>query len=188
MTEYPYFEGLLSHSYINYTSTKSIRSLELTNKPISSTDSWKPVRFNSNDKWNVIESNKMACTFVCLLVLTTFVMASQARHNVWASPTLKVEFNDEDFGKDSGCYRLNTCIAEYKRYTYNHVVQNNSIGYYRKERKWILFDGIDDSLNACEAKREALDRAYSSKTDALDISSFFNDTWKSSSGTPLDLY
>jgi hypothetical protein len=131
----------------------------------------------------------MACTAVFLFALTMFVMVSQAKFDKWASTSLRVEFNDKEFGKYSGCYRINLRGAKYfKRHTYNHIHQNNSIGYCRDVRQWIIFDGIDDSFDPCDAKGEAVDRAYSSKTDAFDISTSFDDTWKASSGTPLDLY
>ena len=57
-------------------------------------------------------------------------------------------------------------------------------GYCREDRRWFMYKGI--ATDPCSVGEDKL--AQSVKTQSFDISTSFEDTWTSISGSPLDLY
>ena len=57
-------------------------------------------------------------------------------------------------------------------------------GYCREDRRWFMYEG--NVTDVCLAGIQKL--AQSSRTQSFDISTSFEDTWTSVSGSPLDVY
>lgn len=147
----------------------------------------------------VFES-KMICHW-CVVILTSFVfftvmivvMVAQERNDIWSTKELRVRFHDETGIEEySGCFQTNSDSGySSKRHTYHrfegkgHTPTAATIGYCEENRHWVLLKG--DHTNPCIADR-ANELAHSAKTDTFDIQTSFEESWVSSSGTPLEFF
>jgi cell division protein FtsB len=125
------------------------------------------------------------------MLISLFV--AQESNNLWLTRTMRVQFQEGTGLKEySGCYEINDKSSFFQRHTYNSldlgISTASSFGYCRENRQWILFEGNEDYFDPCSASKNDLELARSSKTDAFDISTSFDELWVSSSNTPLDLY
>jgi len=145
------------------------------------------------------EASKWKCTKIVsgLVVLILFgvmilVLLAQGSNRLWVTKILRVQFQDQSLNAYSGCFELNKSKKNwFHRRVYDSVddgTTNTSFGYCRDERQWILFEGYEDHLDPCDAKKEERELARSSKTDTFDISALFDESWVTSSNSPLDLY
>jgi len=133
----------------------------------------------------------MAFLSLALSVAMIYVMVSQQRTDMWITEILRVQFQDDALNEFSGCFNINTDLAWYQRYVYDSAdkgSRNTSFGYCRDERQWILFKGSEDDLDPCEAKKEERELARSPRTNTFDVSALFDESWVSSSNSPLNLY
>jgi len=126
-----------------------------------------------------------------LLCLVIAMMTGQSNNDLWVTKTLRVQFQ-ESTGLESysGCFEMDPDLSFYKRKNYNSYHENpdqGTIGYCKEERKWRLFMNVDEEHNPCDVDRTN-ELAHSGTTDYFDISSSFDDSWYTASGTPLDLY
>jgi len=126
---------------------------------------------------------------VILFIPLFIIIASQEKHNVWTTGTLRVQFQDKtNLQSYNGCYNV-AAKNENKdrRSVFNSLedaTHNATFAYCKTERRWYLFEGTE--TDPCEAREDEL--AHSSKTDSFDISTSFGDSWYSYSSTPLSLY
>jgi len=128
-----------------------------------------------------------------LLVMLTVVAVRQDSPDHWWTTRLRVQFEDgTNMESYSGCYDMvrNTTETRFetKRITYSSFHANPAaarFAYCRDKRKWFLYEG--KTTNACDIKRDQ-QVAYSDITYSFDISSSFESSWYSRSGTPLELY
>ena len=137
----------------------------------------------------------IAVVLICSAIAIT-VMQESERH--WVTQTFRVQFQSRTGLQDySGCYSLDEEISHNKRKNYNSFEANPepaALGYCKETRQWKLFKNEGDGdgeggieNDPCELTREN-ELAHSGATDYFDISSSFDDSWFSASGTPLDLY
>jgi hypothetical protein len=122
-----------------------------------------------------------------------FLIVAQESNYIWKTRIVRVELQEETGLKEySGCYEINDKSSFFQRHTYNSfgkdINTTSSFGYCRDERAWILFKDDKDNFDPCDAIDNNGELARSSKTDAFDISTSFDELWVSSSNTPLDLY
>jgi hypothetical protein len=144
--------------------------------------------------------NKMVCHwFVVVLsslvffTIMTVVMVAQERNDIWSTKVLMVRFHDETGIEEySGCFQTNDSLSySSKRRTYHRFEANNSastdatLGYCEENRHWVLLKG--DHTDPCTTERENV-LAHSAKIDTFDIQTSFEESWVSSSGTPLEFY
>jgi hypothetical protein len=130
----------------------------------------------------------LAVMLVCGVVAVCIL---QEKH--WVTGTFRVQFHDSHLEPYNGCYNIDSNTKHHKRTKYNSFENNTkqgAFGYCKDKRQWILFKVFkndDDMRDPCEADR--FDKlAVSGTTDYFDISSSFDDSWFSASGTPLDLF
>lgn len=123
------------------------------------------------------------------------VMVAQDSNYKWITRELRVQFHEgTGLGDYSGCFEINDESVYFQRHIYNSFDSsgtNTSFGYCRTDRQWILFEDDNDRIDPydpCDVSRSNFEIARSSRTDSFDISTSFDDTWVSSSGTPLNLY
>ena len=130
--------------------------------------------------------------FVLLFGLAIVVIYAQNSSMIWTTQLLRVQFQEETgLNQYSGCYEYNHDASWSQRHTYNSYgepARNSTFGYCREERKWILYEGSDEGFDPCDAIVEKVELALSTKTDTFDISTSFDESWVSSSNTPLDLF
>jgi len=128
-----------------------------------------------------------------LVTLLGLVVHRQDSVDIWLTKRLRVQFKDASFFEGySGCYKIiehgNTFRIIEKHAVYESFEKNPTsakFGYCPRERKWYLYEG--DLLSPCDIPLEN-QLASSAKTYSFDISTVFEETWYSSSGTPLELY
>jgi len=135
---------------------------------------------------------------IVLVAAATAISIWQESENFWVTQTLRVQFQDSTgLQPYSGCYLLDPNIRHNKRKNYNSYEDNPApaaIGYCKEKRQWKLFKNVGDGEDEggerndpCKVTREN-ELAHSGATDYFDVSSSFDDSWFSASGTPLDLY
>jgi len=135
---------------------------------------------------------------VVLIAFAAAISIWQESENFWVTQTLRIQFQDSTgLQPYSGCYLLDPNIRHNKRKNYNSYEENPrpaALGYCKEKRQWKLFKNIGDGEeeggarnNPCLVTREN-ELAHSAATDYFDVSSSFDDSWFSASGTPLDLY
>lgn len=130
--------------------------------------------------------------FVLIFLFSVMAFRQDSR-NYWLTQTMRVQFQDDSvLTPYSGCYDMTDLSRKKfygsKRVNYEGYEDNPSIakfGYCADKRKWYMYAG--NETDACSILREE-QLAYSEITYAYDISSSFESTWYSPSGTPLELY
>ncbi len=143
--------------------------------------------------------NRIIChwcvvTMISLLffVAMTVVMVAQERNDIWSTKELRVRFHDETGIEEySGCFKTDPSGYSSKRHIYNRFIEDGTnsttatIGYCEESRHWVLLKGNPTDL--CTTDRE-VQLAYSAKIDTFDIQASYEESWVSSSGTPLEFY
>jgi len=131
--------------------------------------------------------------FLLLFGMAIVVIVAQ-KGNSWKTQILRVQFQEETgLTKYSGCFKLNDRrwsqrVAYKSSDIGDRIDRNASFGYCRESRKWVFYKGTDDDFDPCDAKTEKVELALSAKTDTFDIVTSFDESWVSSSNTPLDLF
>jgi len=140
--------------------------------------------------------NMIVSGLISLILFGTmiFVIIAQNSNKLWVTKTLRVQFQEETgLNEYSGCFEINTNKNSifYSRRSYNSlypgIISNSStsFGYCRSNRQWIVFEGNEDGFDPCRTNTKL---AHSMETDSYDISTSFDESWVSTSNTPLDLY
>ena len=132
----------------------------------------------------------MCAMALVLFPLMLFVTVCQMSPDLWVTQSFRMELTQEEFRNFSGCYEINLGMLRYtKRYSYDSfdTGSNVSLGYCSKNRRWILHHG-DSYDDPCKSKTFGIEIASSAATNDFDISSSFGVSWRSSSGTPLQLF
>jgi hypothetical protein len=128
-----------------------------------------------------------------LFVLFILMAIGQDSRAVWLTQTLRVQFKDDSALEPySGCYNVSD-ISRKKNFKRKRVVYDGfevnpgtaKFGYCEGTRKWYMH--VSNETDACDIRRED-QLAHSQITYAYDISSSFEGTWYSPSGTPLELF
>eukprot|EP00536_Pseudo-nitzschia_multiseries_P004607 jgi/Psemu1/10360/gm1.10360_g len=146
-----------------------------------------PPCMSRNDKYTLFRGTT-ASLGMMLILLISGIIVFQEREDTWRTQVLRVEFQNENLQTYSGCYGIDKdgtiAIDTYKRNVYKSSEEYGaSLGYCIDDRRWKFFKNGTD---ACKAEDDEL--AYSSKTNAFDVSTVFVEAWFSASGAPLDLY
>ena len=126
-----------------------------------------------------------------IFAFVVFVIYIQTSQNNWTTKTMRVEFQESTGLKAySGCFELNGDRKSMSSFRYSYKNQNgptnSSFVYCRQNRQWILFKG--NSTKLCDTNDNTDRLAKSPKTDTFDISTSFDESWVSSTNTPLDMY
>ena len=108
---------------------------------------------------------------------------------------VRVQFKEgTDFQVYNGCYKIDSDGTGYDwHHAYRSDNNENSdssiptFGYCQGKRQLILFQDNtnNDTINPCTNTGEII---RSTRTDTYDISTSFEDSWYSSSGTPMDIF
>jgi hypothetical protein len=149
----------------------------------------------SMDKASKFVCNKIVVGLisVILFAMMIFVIIAQTTNGFWVTSILRVQFQ-EKLNEYSGCFEIDhrRSLNFFLRRTYNSVDKgiddtNTLFGYCRENREWVLFKSGKDTFDPCDASKNEVELAHSSKTDSFDISTSFDASWVSVN-TPLDLY
>ena len=199
MTSSDVIDIILNFAAVNYISTLDETAFELAKwgkygprlEAEAKSIEVRPVPHCMSRKYQHV---RYQCTVIpiafALLLILTFIIYRQENNNFWVTRTMRVQFQDSTgLQSYSGCYEFDPVVNHHKRKNYNGFEdnpENGMIGYCKKSRSWILFkDG--NNTSPCDVTRQ-YELAHSAKTDAFDVSSSFDGSWYSASGTPLDLY
>ena len=137
-------------------------------------------------RWTVIP--------ILVFLMTSLLVISNMQESteIWLTSSLRVQFKDDPLREQyNGCYHETGMRVNKRNVFESHQSSSNTdqamarFGYCQDMRKWLLFMG--NATNACDIL-ETDKLAYSSRTFAFDISTVFEETWYSPSGTPLELY
>ena len=137
----------------------------------------------------------VSITGIILIGLIISVFVCQSMRSKWTTKTVRVQFKEKTGLQDyNGCYKIDNVGAVYEggRHAYrsdNHDNDDSSIptfGYCQEKRQWILF--LDNNTSSILPCTDTGGIIRSTKTDTYDISTSFDDSWYSLSGTPMDLY
>ena len=168
-----------------------------------------PACLQSTKHHSVYHWQSIMFIFVCLFSFYGFIIYNQESRNHWVTKQFAISLNanngagDDDsggfHGGFDGCYEIDgdssASLDDFKRYKYrmqyNDGVNDTelSIQYCTNNRRWILFTQNETITDACTANSSSVDvLAKSSKTTSFDISSSFDETWFSSTNTPLEIF
>ena len=148
-----------------------------------------------------IFKNRIICHW-CVVTVTsllffgvmTAVMVAQERNDIWSTEELRVRFHDETGIEEySGCFKKQDSSGySSKRHIYHRLVKDGNttsttatIGYCEESRHWVLLKGYHTEPCTDNWKDQL---AYSAKIDTFDIQASYEESWVSSSGTPLEFY
>lgn len=124
---------------------------------------------------------------ITLLICLGIILNSQDSLDIWLTKKLRVQFKDDPLRNDfNGCYHH--LERKNKRVLFESDGANAKharFGYCQPKKKWYLYTG--NKTSACDLTSEEM-IMFSTKTYAFDISTVFEDTWYSPTGTPLELY
>ena len=122
-------------------------------------------------------------------LLTCLLLVSMTQNSLekWVTTTLRVQFKgDPQREPYNGCYKY--AMRQNRRLMFQSYEANAAeakFGYCLNNNKWYLYKG--NKTSSCDTIEEE-QIAFSSKTYAFDISTVFDNTWYSPTGTPLELY
>jgi len=140
-------------------------------------------------------STVVGSIFTVLFLLMLYVFICQKLVDIWKTPIFRVQFQEvTGIQQYSGCFQLDKETSHFGRHNYHSWDNssdfsfNSSFGYCRENRQWILYKGDNPSTHPCDARKEGSELARSSKTNDFDIATSFENSWVTSSNTPLDLY
>ena len=126
---------------------------------------------------------------ICLFLIISLACITTKQYDLdtWLTTDLRIQFKDDPLRQDyNGCYRYLKWQSRrvlFESHEANLV--HAKFGYCQEKKKWYLFTG--NKTQACYITQEE-QVAYSSKTYTFDISTVFEKTRYSPTGTSLELY